>query len=56
MKKMPIERQLYSGKYLDVSYAREDEQISFSFPRRIPKGEWEDFKKELEAVLRLEIR
>ena len=53
---MPIDRELYSGKYLDVSYSREDEQISFAFPKQIRKKEWEAFKKELEAVLKLQIK
>ncbi len=56
MEKMPIDRELYSGKYLDVSYSREDEQISFGFPSQIHKKEWNDFKNELEAVIKLEIK
>lgn len=56
MEKIPIDRELYSGEYLDVSYSREDEQISFAFPSQIHKKEWRDFKKELEAVIKLEIR
>jgi hypothetical protein len=53
---IPIDRELYSGKYLDVSYSKEDEQIGFAFPRQIHKKEWEAFKKELEAVLKLKIK
>ena len=53
---MPVDRELYQGKYLYVLYSREDEQISFSYPSKIQKNEWEDFKKELEAVINLEIR
>ena len=56
VEKIPIDRELYSGKYLDVSYSREDEQISFAFPSQIHKKEWEDLKKELEAVIKLEIK
>jgi len=56
MKKIPIDRELYSRKYLDVAYSKEDEQISFSFPSQIQRKEWEDFKKELEAVLKLQIK
>ena len=52
----PIEKELYSGKYLNLWYAREDEQISFAFPSQIYKKEWEAFKKELEAVLKLQIK
>ena len=56
MEKTPIDRELYSGKYVYIAYSREDEQISFAFPRQIHKKEWEAFKKELEAVLKLQIK
>jgi hypothetical protein len=56
MGKTPIERELYQGKYLNVWYSREDGQISLAFPNQIHEKEWEALKKELEAVVKLQIK
>jgi hypothetical protein len=53
--KTPIDKVLYEGKYLYVLYSKEDEHITFSFPKTIDKKEWREFKKELEAVIRIEL-
>jgi hypothetical protein len=53
--KIPIDSVLYEGKYLYVLYSKEDEHITFSFPKTIEKKEWREFKKELEAVIRIEL-
>ena len=52
----PIDRLLYEGKHLYVFYSREDEQITFACPNKINKKEWRDFKKELEDVIKIEIK
>ena len=54
--KTPIDRVLYDGKYLYVLYSKGDERITFSFPRNIDKKEWGDFKKELAAVIKIQIK
>lgn len=55
--KTPIDRPVYEGKYLYIVYSREDERFKFSFHKDyIDKKEWENFKKELEDIIKIEIK
>ncbi len=55
--KTPIDRPVHEGKYLSIVYSREDERFKFSFYQDyINKKEWGNFKKELEDIIKIEIK